>query len=114
VANETGEDYYTKGALVREAIAEALGKIGGASERLLELAKNENIRWTIRFFFIVALVEMGNKQGIDLAIEGMNHSLWYMRYNCSKILKRFVEEKKIPLEKIRKPISYFFDPQLFR
>jgi HEAT repeat protein len=110
--DETSENYYTKGALVRETIAEALGKIGGASERLLEIAKNENIRWNIRFFFIVALVEMGNKQGMDLIIEGMNHSLWYMRYNCSKILKRFVKEKKIPLEKIRKPIAYFFDPAL--
>ncbi len=109
--DESSENYYTKGALVREAIAEALGKIGGrASDPLLKIAENKNISWNIRFFFLVALVEMGNKQGMDLILEGMNHSLWYMRYNCSTILKRFVKEKKIPIEKIRKPLAYFFDP----
>ena len=115
MVDETSENYYTKGALVRETIAEALGKIGGrASEPLLEIAENENIEWNIRFFVIIALVEMGNEQGMNLLIQGMNHSFWFMRYSCSKILRRFVKEKKIPLEKIRKPLSYFFDPQLFR
>jgi hypothetical protein len=54
---------------------------------------------------------MGNEKGMNLLIDGMNQTFWFMRYSCSKILRRFVKEKKIPLEKIRIPRSYFFAPQ---
>jgi HEAT repeat protein len=113
--DETGENYFTKGAIVRENTAEALGKIGDrAAEPLLKIVERSDIEWNIRFFAIIALAEMGNDKGINLLIQGINDSFWFMRYSCSRILRRFIEEKKIPPDKVKKPIYYFFDPQLLR
>lgn len=112
MTDEKSENYYTKGAIVRENTAEALGKIGGrAVEPLLKITERRDIEWNIRFFATIALVEMGNEQGINLLVEGMDHGLWFMRYSCSRILRRFVEEKKIPPDKVKRTIYYFFDPQ---
>ena len=112
--DEKSEDYYTKGSIVRESIAEALGKIGGrAAKQLLEIAEGD-IEWNLRFFAIIALADMGNEKGIDLLIHGMNDHFFLIRYASLKILRRMIEKKKIPIEKVKKSVWSFLDPHLVR
>ncbi|MFX1520423.1 MAG: HEAT repeat domain-containing protein [Promethearchaeota archaeon] len=114
MADEKSESYYTKGAIVRETIAEALGKIGvKATERLLEIAEGD-MEWNLRFFAIIALAEIGNEKGIELLIHGMNDQFFLIRYASSKILRRMIAEKKIPLEKVKKAVWSFLEPHHFR
>jgi len=99
---EKGENWYTKGALVRETIAKALGEIDGrASEPLLTIFE-ESTDWNLRFIAAVALAAMKNEVGMNYLIQGLLHGTLFLQYSCRRIIKQLINENKIPPEILEK------------
>jgi len=100
--SEKGEDWYTKGAFVRETIAKALGEIGGRASKPLLTIFEESKDWNLRFIAAVALAAMKNEVGINYLVQGLLQGTLFLQYTCRRIVKELIKENKIPPEILKK------------
>lgn len=100
--SEKGEDWYTKGAFVRETIAKALGEIGGRASKPLLTIFEESKDWNLRFFAAVALAAMKHDVGINYLVRGLLQGTLMLQYSCRRVIKELVKENKIPPEILEK------------
>ncbi|WP_287586531.1 HEAT repeat domain-containing protein [Candidatus Borrarchaeum sp.] len=100
--SEKGEDWYTKGAFVRETIAKALGEIGGHASKPLLTIFEESKDWNLRFIAAVALAAMKNHVGINYLVRGLLQGTLFLQYACRRIIKELVKENKISPELLKK------------
>jgi len=100
--SEKGEDWYTKGAFVRETIAKALGEIGGHASKPLLTIFEESKDWNLRFIAAVALAAMKHHVGINYLVRGLLQGTLFLQYACRRIVKELVKENKISPEILKK------------
>ncbi|MFX1466179.1 MAG: HEAT repeat domain-containing protein [Promethearchaeota archaeon] len=100
--SEKGEDWYTKGAFVRETIAKALGEIGGRAAIPLLTIFEESKDWNLRFIAAVALAAMQNDVGTNYLVQGLLQGTLFLQYACRRIIKELVNENKISPEILMK------------
>ncbi len=100
--SEKGEDWYTKGAFVRETIAKALGEIGGRASKPLLTIFEESKDWNLRFIAAVALAAMKNEVGINYLVRGLLQGTLFLQYACRRVVKQLVKEMKISPEILKK------------
>ncbi|MFX1520422.1 MAG: HEAT repeat domain-containing protein [Promethearchaeota archaeon] len=100
--SEKGEDWYTKGAFVRETIAKALGEIGGHASKPLLTIFEESKDWNLRFIAAVALAAMKNEVGINYLVRGLLQGTLFLQFACRRAVKELVKENKISPEILEK------------
>jgi HEAT repeat protein len=100
--SEKGEDWYTKGAYVRETIAKALGEIGGRASVPLLTIFEESKDWNLRFIAAVALASMKHDVGINYLVRGLLQGTLFLQYACRRVIKELVKDKKISPEILEK------------
>ncbi len=100
--SEKDEDWYTKGAYVRENIAKALGEIGGRASIPLLTIFEESKDWNLRFIAAIALAAMKHDVGINYLVRGLLQGTLFLQYACRRVIKELVKDNKISPEILEK------------